>query len=242
MRHVGILAHSVPGAALCFRAFGERGMQRLGDHHHPDVSMDCIAMGRSMPAWEAGDHASIRALLATSVERLARTGADFFICPDNTAHIALESPGPDLALPGLHIAEVVAAQAAASGYQNVGILGTRWTMESDLYPRAFAARGIHSQIPDEDARATIQDLTFKELTNGIFTDDTRRRFTDIISGLAEKGCDAVALVCTEFPILLPRDTSPLPTLESTVQLAHPAADVAIDEAAELPVWRGPITA
>ncbi|MGC4938197.1 aspartate/glutamate racemase family protein [Kribbella sp. DT2] len=140
--------------------------------------------------------------------------------------------------PGLHIAEVVAAEVAAAGYRTVGILGTRWTMESDLYPRAFADHGIAPRVPDEEARIMIQDLTFKELTNGVLTDDTRRRFTDVISDLADDGCDAVALVCTEFPLLLPPSSSPLPTLESTVLLANAAADLAMDDTGSLPVWRG----
>src|SRR5687767_5339318 len=125
MHHLGILAHSTEGAALCFRAFCQEGFAALGPHQHPDVTLDCIAMARSMPAWEAGDHAAVRAILSPSVQRLARAGADFFVCPDNTAHLALEGAGEDLALPGLHIAEVVADRAAADGRARVGILGTR---------------------------------------------------------------------------------------------------------------------
>src|ERR1700722_7305906 len=107
MRHLGILGHSAEGAALCFRAFCQEGFQRIGPHDHPDVTLDCIALARSMPAWDEGNYLSIRDTLATSVRRLANAGADFFVCPDNTAHLALEQPGEDLALPGLHIAEVV---------------------------------------------------------------------------------------------------------------------------------------
>ena len=90
MKHLGILAHSAEGAALCFRTFCQEGFRELGEHQHPDVTLDCIAMARSMPAWDAGDYAAIRATLAESVQRLARAGAEFFVCPDNTAHQALE--------------------------------------------------------------------------------------------------------------------------------------------------------
>lgn len=138
MRHIGIVAHSVPGSAQCFQAVAHYGEQELGVHQHPDVSLDCIAMGRSMPAWNTGDYDVIRTILAESVERLARVGCDFFVCPDNTAHLALEHPGPELALPGLHIAEVVARRAAADGHHKVAVLGTRWTMEAPLYPRGAA--------------------------------------------------------------------------------------------------------
>lgn len=237
MKHIGILAHSVPGAALCFRECGEEGMRILGGHNHPDVSLDCIAMGASMEAWESGDHDRVRAILAASVERLSRAGADFFVCPDNTAHLALERPGPELTLPGLHIADVVARRAAEAGHRTVGVLGTKWTMEADLYPRALGAYGLETRVPEPDERDAIQELTFGELVHGVFTDETRARFVATIEGLREAGCDAVALVCTEFPLLVTTDVSPLPTLESTTLAAHAAVRLAVGDD-ELPTWRG----
>ncbi|WP_214410417.1 aspartate/glutamate racemase family protein [Sphaerisporangium fuscum] len=237
MSHLGILAHSTGGAALCFLAYCEEGFRRAGRHEHPDVTLDYIAFGRSMPAWEAGDHASIRATLATSVARLARAGADFFVCPDNTAHIALEIPGPDLALPGLHIAEVVADQAAGEGRTRVGILGTKFTMDGELYPRALAARGIAAVTPGADDRRLVNDIIFDELVAGVVTQASRRAYTGVIERLATQGCDAVALVCTEIPLLVTPEVSPLPTLDSTRLLARAAYDVAVGERA-MPAWRG----
>jgi aspartate/glutamate racemase len=170
MKHLGILAHSTEGAALCFLAFCQEGFRRLGRHEHPDVTLDYIVFGFSMPAWEASDHISIRSTLATSVQRLARAGADFFVCPDNTAHIALEVPGSALAIPGLHIVEVVADQAFADGRTRVGVLGTRYTMDAPLYPRALAACGIAVELPDARARHVINAIIFDELVRGVFTE------------------------------------------------------------------------
>jgi aspartate racemase len=237
MRHLGVLAHSVPGAAACFRTFCELGMRRLGSFQHPDVTMDCIPMGRSMNAWHSGRYGSIRSILAGSVERLARTGAEFFVCPDNTAHLALELPGADLPLPGLHIADVVARRAAAAGYREVAILGTKWTMDSDLYPRAMARHGLATQVPSPADQDAIQAITFDQLVHGVFTETSRRQFVDVIASLRDGGCDAVALVCTEFPLLVTAEVSPLPTLDSTTLLTEAALDVAVEQGA-LPTWRG----
>lgn len=237
MKHLGILAHSAEGAALCFRAFCQEGFRELGPHDHPDVTLDCIALARSMPAWDVGDHAAIRAILAVSVERLARAGADFFVCPDNTAHMALEGAGDALALPGLHIAEVVADRAANDGRQRVGVLGTRYTMDGPLYRRALGSRGIAAEVPDVADRHTINAIIFDELVNGLFTPESRRAHVRIIETLATRGCDAVALVCTEIPLLITPDLSPLPTLDSTRLLARAAFDVAVGRRA-LPAWRG----
>jgi aspartate racemase len=237
MKHLGILAHSAEGAALCFRAFCQEGFGELGPHDHPDVTLDCIALARSMPAWDEGEHDSIRATLSLSVRRLARAGADFFVCPDNTAHMALERPGEELDLPGLHIAEVVADQAARDGRTRVGVLGTRYTMDGPVYPRALAARGIAAEAPAADDRRVVNEIIFEELVNGVFTTVSRRHYVRVVERLAARGCDAVALVCTEIPLLLTPDASPLPTLDSTRLLARAAFDVAVGHRA-LPTWRG----
>jgi aspartate racemase len=237
MKHLGILAHSAEGAALCFRAFCQEGFGELRPREHPDVTLDCIAVARSLPAWDAGDYISIRATLSVSVQRLALAGADFFVCPDNTAHLALEQPGEELALPGLHIADVVVDRAARDGRTRVGVLGTSYLMEGPIYPRAFASRGIAAEVPAEGDRRVINEIILEELVNGVFTARSRQEYVRIIDELAARGCDAVALVCTEIPLLVTPDTSPLPTLDSTRLLARAAFEVAVGRRA-LPTWRG----
>ncbi|MEV0619176.1 amino acid racemase [Nonomuraea sp. NPDC050404] len=237
MKHLGILAHSTEGAALSFLSFCQEGFQRLGEHDHPDVTLDYIPFGRSMPAWDTGDHDAVRKTLAVSVDRLARAGADFFICPDNTAHLALGRPGPALALPGLHIAEVVAEQAARDGRTRVGVLGTSYTMDGPLYPRALGSHGIAAEIPDPEDRRLINEIIFSELVNGIFTAESRAAYVEIIKRLAARGCDAVALVCTEIPLLIKPADSPLPTLDSTRLLSTAAYDVATG-LRPFPTWYG----
>jgi aspartate racemase len=237
MRHTGILAHSTEGAALAFLAYCQEGFARAGRHEYPDVTLDYIAFGYSMRAWDAGDHQAVRATLATSVARLARAGADFFICPDNTAHLALEAPGEDLALPGLHIAEVVAGQAAHDGRRRVGVLGTRYLMDSPLYPRVLAAHGIGAEVPAAADRDLVNRVIFSELVNGEFKPGSRQEYARVIAGLAARGCDAVALACTEIPLLVTPADSPLPTLDSTRLLARAALGVATGQY-PLPSWRG----
>ena len=236
-RHVGILAHSAEGAALCFQAFCREGFRRLGPHDHPDVTLDLIPLARSMPSWDSGDYQRVRAILAGSAARLAAAGADFFVCPDNTAHLAFELPGPDYPLPGLHIAEVVADEAAARGYGRVGVLGTRFTMEGPVYPRALGSRGIEAVTPDAADRRVLDRIIFDELCEGRFTAGSRAEYVRVIEKLGDEGCDAVALVCTEIPLLIAPDDAPLPTLDSTRLLARAAFETAVGER-PMPTWRG----
>ena len=233
----GILAHSSEGAALCFLEFCHNGF-REAQHMHPDVMLDCEAMGRIMPAWDAGDHVAVRAFLAQSVQRLADGGCDFFACPDNTAHIALETAGHDLPLPGLNIGDVVAEQAAGLGMTRVAVLGTRFTMAGPVYRRALQAAGIEPVFPNDEERADVDRIIFDELVEGVFTDTSRARYVQIIDRLKrEEGCDGAALVCTEIPLLVTPDVSPLPTLDSTRLLARAAFEVCTGKR-DFPTWCG----
>lgn len=237
MKHIGIVAHSAEGALLCYRTAIHEGIARLGPHNHPPVTMTGVAMHQAMDAWEAGDHIAVRKILAADIAKLAAAGADFFVLPDNTAHIALELPGDPLALPGLHIADVVAEAAARAGHKKVGILGTRWTMEGAVSPGAFGRREIDWAIPDDADRATIHEIIFGELCLGRFENAARRTFSTIIDRLSGQGCDAVALVCTEIPILIGQEDSVLPILDSTRLLAMAAVSSALGSGS-VPAWRG----
>jgi amino-acid racemase len=206
MKHLGILATTPEGAALCFRAFCQEGFRRLGPNDHPDVTLDSTPLARTLPAWEKGEYSSVRATLSVSAQRLARAGA-------------------------------VADQAVREGRTRAGVLGTKFTMDGPVYPRALAARGIDVDLPVEDDRAILNKIIFEELVSGVFTESSREECVRIIEGLAARGCDAVALVCTEIPLLVPPDTSPLPALDSTRLLARAAFDVAVGHR-PLPTWRG----
>ena len=235
--HIGILAHSAEGATLCYRTAWMEGVARMGAHNHPEITLTGVAMSELLPAWEANDLETLRAAFVADARKLAAAGADFFVLPDNTAHIALEAPGEPFPIPCLHIGEVVAEQAKKDGRRRVGILGTDWTMTGPVYPGALGRRGLGWERPDEQDRATIHRTIFEELCLGKFTDESRAAYVASIERLADRGCDAVALVCTEIPLLIAAEDSPLPILDSTRMLARAAVDVALGTAT-MPAWRG----
>lgn len=237
MKHVGILAHSPDGSALCYLSLIRSGHELFGTYGHGEITLDYIPMGRSMQNWDAGRHATIRETLLLSIQRLHAAGTDFFICPDNTAHIALEQPGPAFPLPGLNIADVVAEKASDLNYRRVAILGTRYTMTGPVYPRAFAARGVEAVVPSEGDQELLNRIIFDELCAGTVWDGARRDFDAIVARMKNSGCDAAALVCTELPLLIAEGEPALPYLDSTRLLADAAFDVTIGER-EPPRWRG----
>ncbi|MGB5484202.1 aspartate/glutamate racemase family protein [Parasphingorhabdus sp.] len=238
--HIGILAHSAEGATLSYRTVWREGVRQMGPHNHPQITMTGIAMHHALDMWEQNDLPALRQLFLEDARRLAATGADFFILPDNTAHIALEQPGEDFPIPCLHIAGVVADHAEASGYRRIGVLGTSWTMEGAVYQDALTRRGLERVIPEPADRDYIHNAIFAELCLGEFREPTRQEFVRIIDDLQSKGCDAVALVCTEIPLLITADVSPLPILDST-RLQAAAAVAVVLGAQPMPQWRcGPV--
>ena len=184
-------------------------------------------MAECMPHIRANDWETVARLLAASVQKVARAGADFAICPDNTYHQAFKYLIPQSPIPWLHIAGAVAAAAHRSGYLRLGILGTKYLAESDVYPEALQEFKIESEIPDEADREKINEIIFKELVNGIFPETSRLYLNEVAEKLKARGCDAVVLGCTEIPLIVRPDDTPLPTLDSTRLLARAALSRAL---------------
>jgi aspartate racemase len=222
MKHVGIVACSAEGAALCYRAICQEALTLVGKSDHPRITLDSIPMAAWLPAFDAGDYAEVARFMLESVRLLAAAGADFAICPDNSAHLAWDHVQAATPIPWLHIARVVGEEAARRGYRRIGILGTRYTMGGPVYVQALAGRGLEAVVPEAADFETVDRIIFAELVDGVFTDESRQAYNRIIARLAERGCDAVALACTEIPLLVRPEESPLPTLDSTRLLARAA--------------------
>ena len=221
-KHIGIVGCSAEGAALCYRTICEEGAHALGAYAHPEVTLHTPSLARYVDCLNAGDLAGVAELMLASAHKLAAAGADFLICPDNTIHQAFELMAPRSPLPWLHIAEEVASEAEARGFQRVGLTGTRWLVDSAVYPDRLAARGIACVRPGEDERSEINRIIMEELVPGVIKPDSVARFQAILGGLREQGCDAVILGCTEIPLIIRDANSPLPTLDSTRLLARAA--------------------
>ena len=227
-QHIGIVACSAEGAALCYRTLCLEGAELLGRHNHPEVSMHTHALAEYMKFVEAGDWAGVAELIMSSAEKLARTGADFLICPDNTIHQAFDLFEHRSPRPWLHIAQEVACEAKRNHFKRLGVLGTRYLMEGPVYPQKLKAAGIEHHMPDLLQRDRINQIIFDELVNGIFLPRSRAYFAEVIRGLKDDGCDAVVLGCTEIPLMVTAETSPLPPLDSTRLLARAALRKAVE--------------
>ncbi len=224
---IGIAAHSYEGGTLSFITTCREGAKELGAHMHPNIVVSAIPMGLSMKGWESDDHEIVGKFHADGIEQVAKAGADFFICPDNTSHIVLEKIIDDQPIPGLHIAHVVCKEIARNGWKKVALLGTKWTMTGPVYPGAFERYGLEKLIPDDDTRSKINDAIFDELCQSVFKEETIQVFVQAIKDLKAQGAECVILGCTEIPLIITEENSELPTLDSTRLQAKYAVDVAL---------------
>lgn len=227
VQHIGIVGCSAEGAALCYRTICFEGAERLGPHAHPEISMHTPSLADYVKHLDRGDLAGVGELMLASARRLAAAGADFLICPDNTIHQALPLVLSRSPLPWLHIADEVAKEAAARGYKSVGITGTKWLVDSDVYPRSLTSHGLKFERPSRDDCIEANRIIMDELVYGRFEPRSIFEFQRIIERLKSKGCDAVVLGCTEIPLIIDDTNSPLPTLDSTRLLARAALSRAL---------------
>jgi aspartate racemase len=226
VKHIGIIACSYEGAALCYKTVCNEGSRYLGEHAHPEVSLHTHPLHEYMKFINAGDWNGVAGLMRSSAEKLIKIGAEILICPDNTIHRVFATASEGLRVPWLHIAREVAAAANLKGFRKTGILGTKYLMESEVYPQAFGGYGIGYEVPDEPQRLEINRIIFDELVYGIIRETSRNFLLGVIGNLKSRGCDSVVLGCTEIPlIILPEDSS-LPVLDSTRILARSALKTA----------------
>jgi len=222
MKHIGIVAVSAEGAALCYRTICLEGPAMLGPHDHPEITLHGFSLGSYQRLIDQDDWEAVGELMLESAARLIRSGAQLVICPDNTVHQGLDLVRLPSPVPWIHIAEEVADEALRRGFKRLGILGTRFLMEGPVYRSKLAPAGIDYLVPNEQQRTRINQVIYDELVYARFLPQSRAYFQDVIRDLAGNGCDAVALACTEIPLLISPDDSPLPVLDSTRILARAA--------------------
>ena len=228
-KHIGIVSVNYEGTALCYRSICEEAAAILGEHQHPQMTIHSFPLADYLPFISKLDWEGVAGLMLESAEKVARAGADFAISPCNSAHEAFEFVRSRSPIPWLHIAEVVGDAAASRGLSTLGVLGSRFLMEGNVYRDVLSERGIETVIPNANEREKINTLILDELVKGILRDSTREVFREISSQMADRGCDGVVMGCTEIPLILSQDDVEVPLLDSTRLLAKAALAEALRE-------------
>jgi len=227
IKHIGIVGCSAEGAALCYKTICTESSKHLGEHAHPEVSMHTHSLALYVNCLQSNNLHGVGKLMLSSVDKLKKQGADFIICPDNTIHQAFDYVAQRSPLPWLHIADCVIREAKKRNYQKLGILGTQWLVESDVYPAKIERANLSWLRPTQEAIEEIDHLIMSELVYGIVRPRTVHYFQKTINKFRDSGCDSVILGCTEIPLLISDSNSSLPTLNSNRILAKAAISEAI---------------
>ena len=228
MLTIGIVACSTEGAALCYRTISLEGAQILGKHDHPEVLLHSHSLAKYMQCIYANDWVGVAELMLSAAEKLALAGADFLICPDNTIHQAFDLVEHRSPRPWLHIAREVAKEAQHRQFKRLAVLGTRYLMEGPVYREALKAVGIEHRVPAAERRERLDQIIMDELVNAQFLPRSLAYYIEVIRSFQDEGCDAVVLGCTEIPLLVTPESSPLPVLDSTRLLARAAVRKAVE--------------
>lgn len=226
-KHIGIVAVSYEGAALCYQSICAEAEAVMGEYCHPEITMHCFPLADYVRFASQGDWEGVAGLLLKSAEKLARAGADFAICPANTPHEAFDIMRPRSPIPWLHIVEVVAGVAADRRLSRLGVLGTKFLMEGKVYRDVLSNRGIEAVIPEAKERERINTFIFEELVKGTLLPSTKEYFRNVVGELGSAGCDGVVMGCTEIPLILRQEDVEVRLLDSTRLLARAALNEAL---------------
>ena len=230
MQHIGIAAITAEGAALVYRQICHAASQRLGEHHHPEISLHTFSLSEHL---HAGSDRKERwsSLIMASAQKLQASGADFMICPSNTPHDVYDDVVNQLPIPWLHIVKPVRQAAQVAKAKQLLLLGTRFTLESDFYDNQFRGSNIELVRTDGQETASVHDIINRELIKGVVTPTSQQYFSRVISKYASMGVDGVILGCTELPLIINGSMTKLALFDSATLLADAALDRAINASA-----------
>jgi aspartate racemase len=211
-----------------YRLINQGVQKRLGGSHSAEILLLSIDFEPVEALQEKGDWAGMGRLMGEWAKRLEEGGADGLVICTNTMHRLAGDITAAIRIPLLHIADATAAAIKKAGFDTIGLLGTRYTMELDFYRgRLEKEHGLKVLIPEEPGRTTVHDVIYKELTYGTIRDESRAAYVKVIADLVRRGAQGVILGCTEIPLLVKEKDSPVPVFDTTALHAAAAVDFAL---------------
>jgi len=227
-KHIGIVAVSPEGAALCYRDILRHASHILGDTGHPRVSLHNEPFELYIAALMRDDWHTIGDLLRTSAQKLAAIGAQICITPDNVMQHGVHLAEHGSPIPWITMTNLVADAVANDGRKVVGLIGTKMVMFGSTYQTMLGLKGVKVLAPNAEDAENIDSIIFGELVHGQCRDASRTLIVDAIKRLADRGAEAVILGSSEAPIAINADCpSPLPAYDPVSLLAEGTVKLAI---------------
>ncbi len=212
-----------------YRIANEEVKKRLGKSHSAKCIIHSVDYSEIEQLQNDGKWDELSRRMVEISKSLKSAGADFIVICTNTMHIVAEAIEKEAGIELLHIAEVTAKVIEEKGMNKVALLGTRYTMESDFYPKLLKeVHGIEMITPTGNDGRLIHGIIYNELVRGEFTDASREAYAGVIERLKKQGAQGVILGCTEIPLLLKGEDTAIPVFDTTAIHALAAVEYALN--------------
>lgn len=223
MPTIGVAGVTIPGAVDCIHKINRSSSQYFANNEHPNLVLYQPNFGMMQSALQKGDWAKVLLELSKSVDALAEIGVDFVIIPANSVHKVISELQEQSPVPILNMLDIVSNACKEKNLKKIGILGTTWTMSGHLYKESMEIYGMEEIIPSEEEQKIIQNAIFSELIpTGAVSSSTLSAMLTVVESLKNRGCDGIALACTELPLVLNESNCQIPVIDSTDALAKAA--------------------
>jgi len=230
MKTIGLIGGmSWESTADYYRILNKEAKARLGEPHSAKIIMHSVDFAEIEKLQSAGDWAKLTKKMINIAQKIELVGADIILICANTMHQMAPEVQANIEIPLLHIADTAAEKIEAESLKKVGLLGTKYVMEGSFYKNKIEDNyDIEVIIPDSKSREDVHRIIYQELVSGIFKNESRLRFIEIIESLKEKGAEGIILGCTEIPLLIKAKDSSLPIFNTTELHAKKAIQFALD--------------
>ncbi|MFC1526256.1 aspartate/glutamate racemase family protein [Candidatus Latescibacterota bacterium] len=229
MKTIGLLGGmSWESTLTYYRLINEGVRERLGGLHSAELVLYSVDFEPMEALQAAEDWEESGRVLARDAVRVEAAGADFLLICTNTMHKVADQVEAAIGIPLLHIADATGEALTAAGHRRVGLLGTAFTMEQDFYRGRLQERyGLEVLVPGEADRQIVHRVIYEELCLGQILEGSRQEYGRILRALQDDGAEAVILGCTEIPLLVGKEDSPIPLCDTTSVHARAAVDMAL---------------
>lgn len=212
-----------------YRIINQQVNKRLGGLNSAKILLYSVNQQEFKPPSNPAEIGNFTEFLISIARRLENAGADCLIICANTPHVAADLIRKQIGIPLIHIAEVTAKAVANQNIRNVGLLGTKLTMEQPFYKDKLAKSGITALVPEESEREYIHRTIMTELEKAVLNDETRKKYLEIIDSLVRKGAEGIILGCTEIPLLIKQSDCSIPVFDTTEIHAMAAVEFALSD-------------
>ena len=218
MKTIGLVGGMTPESTKVYYELLIRGArQPEGDPlRNPEILIYSLDLAELVQIQRGGERREVVEYLAGILERLRLAGAEVGALTANTPHVYLDEIRAETSLPLVSIVTAARDAAADRGLEHALLLGTRTTIEAEMYPGEFADAGIRVVLPGDEDREFLDHTIYDDLALGHVSPEVRQRYHDICARHIESdGIDSVILGCTELPLVISSDDLSIQVLDTT---------------------------